>query len=151
MVAIPQSQSESQSKVQIEKIPTSSGVPSAHTVFIKLWTDAFKEHHKYEYTFQGGKDAAAVKAILTSKRTPETIMDGIKKVWNQSFRMSRYLQEQSVTIAGFAGEINKFRDALSRIENGQYDNTQFNGKPKSKSWAESEVDALVRDVERTST
>lgn len=100
---------------------------SAHAQLIRLWTEAFKSHHKYDYVFQGGKDGSAAKRLLLGANALEIVAFS-QEVWNHSFRMDNFLQSQSVTLNGLSSRINEFKDAITRIKAGTYATNRYNNQ-----------------------
>lgn len=92
--------------------PTASAVPSPHTETTRLWEAAFLEVHKTKYTFNGGRDAKAIKTLLASELTPGEIVNLARFAWGQD--SDRFLRSQALTIHGLLSVINQIRVAFNK-------------------------------------
>lgn len=88
---------------------------SAHAEFIQEWELAYKEHFGENYAFQSGKDAAAVKQLLTSsKKSPSELLRIAKAAWNHR----GFFSKGAASISGFNSKFNDIRNELNLNRNG---------------------------------
>lgn len=88
-----------------------------HATLIDLWTKAYPEHHGGEsYAFQGGKDGAAVKSLLsTSQKSPDDLMRIAVAAWKNP---GGFNCKMAASICGFNSKFNDIRNELNALKNG---------------------------------
>lgn len=90
-----------------------SASPSAHQEFIRMWTESFAEVWGEKYLFAGGRDAKAVKSLLSgTDKSPQELVEIAKRAWNSPEKLSRFLFDQSKTLPCFASRFNEIITAL---------------------------------------
>lgn len=83
--------------------------PSEHTLFIDDWVREFKLVNGFEYVFDGGRDAKAVRDLLRGGKRDDLI-GAAKRAWaRHRANPQAWSFAQSITIRGF-------RDNLMRIQ-----------------------------------
>jgi len=89
---------------------------SPHAEFVRLWTEAFEECFGDPYAFAGGKDGAAVKALLGHGYAPVTLVDMAKRAWGARSRRGKAFHcGRSLTIAGFRSAFVEIREELREL------------------------------------
>jgi len=78
--------------------------PSEHRSFIEWWTVKYLEIRGVAYVFGGGKDAAAVKAILSKLGLAEAQTRGERYLRDED----EFVQKQGHTLAFFQSRLNAY-------------------------------------------
>lgn len=92
--------------------------PSAHQIFIDLWCQAYESKFGGKYSF-GGRDAAAVKALLVIE-APEKLIRIAKAAWEKSGKGYWNCENQSASLITFHAKLNQIRAEL----NAKHENHQ---------------------------
>ena len=94
---------------------------ASHKEFMDRWHNEFLDRFKMKYRFAGGADGAAVKKLMKHGFSVDEIVATARRAWKSDKTLGKYLHQQSLTIKGFASEINAIRVQLSksRPESGQ--------------------------------
>ena len=79
-----------------------------------MWTKHYPLHHSSEpYAFQGAKDGAAVKALLTTtKKTPEDLIRVAVAAWKHP---AGFNCKMAASICGFNSKFNDIRNELNAL------------------------------------
>lgn len=111
----------SPAKARVKKEEKSKEPTGDHAKFIKLWTDAYPEHHDDEkYVFQAGKDAAAVKQLLqTTGKTPEELMDLAIYAWKNQ---TGFYVKHAAAIASFNSQYTHIREECRALHRAKQTN-----------------------------
>lgn len=93
-------------------------VPAAnpeHQAFIQGWVDNFRAAHGFDYSFDGGRDGKAVKALLGMGILRLDLLEIAKQAWerNKVHPRENFYCRQSITIAGFKTCFNQIRSELN--------------------------------------
>lgn len=106
-----------------EKITILPLIQGEHKAFIDGWVQNFKAAFGVEYQFDGGRDAAAVKKLLSMSILRIDLLEIAKKAWaKQAFFACR----QASTIHGFRHNFNAIQVELKNGTN------QINPKPNPR-------------------
>jgi hypothetical protein len=101
-----------------ENISSANG--GEHKAFIDGWTENFKAQFGFDYAFDGGRDAKAVKDILKSGILRIDLLEIAKSAWKNQ---SNFACRQASTIHGFRNNLNPIRTELT---NGHKNNSRPN-------------------------
>lgn len=93
-----------------------------HHAFIKQWEDNFRATHGFAYSFDGGRDAKAVKTLLSKGIMIIDLHEIAKKAWERNKRDQEFNCKQAVTIHGFCNYFNQIRAAIKNSEEHHNDN-----------------------------
>jgi len=92
---------------------------SEHQKFIDFWCRAFQDRFGLPYAFAGGKDGMAVKSLLSMKIHPNQLIEIARRAWAKTDgRLYWACCNQSQTLAGFNGALNKINAELAKDGGG---------------------------------
>lgn len=104
-----------------------SPLGSEHQKFIRGWTDNFRAHFGFAYSFNDGRDGKAVQGLLKTKIPESELLELGKQAWAK-YRADpkAWNCKQAVTLYGFRDYLNQIR---AELKNGthQPDNKRNHG------------------------
>jgi len=80
------------------------------------WVKAFEEAHHYRYSFQGAKDALALKRMAKTGLTVDFVLDVARRAWQLGGDRTTFEKKNAMLISSFASQFGKIQVAVGLSE-----------------------------------